>query len=79
MLSPSEQKTLATFRQFLMTPNKMLCFWGPALERHRDGLSKLEDKELVVPEGRAGGYSLTRSGFEAMRADGRRHATPAVR
>lgn len=72
MLSPAEQKTLATFRQFQMTPNKMLCFWGPSLERHRAGLTGLADKEMVVPEGRAGGYSLTRSGFEAMCEDGRR-------
>lgn len=69
MLSPPEQKTLATFRQFLMTPNKMLCFWGPALDRHRDGLALLESKEMVVPEGRAGGYSLTESGFQAMREE----------
>lgn len=67
MLSPPEQRVLATFREFLMTPGRMLCFSGPNLASKKAALKMLTDKGLLVKEEFAGGYSLTRSGFSAMK------------
>ena len=58
---------MRTFRQFLVTPGKMLCFFGPDLERHRPALLKLTEKDLLVKEQFKGAYSLTYAGFEAMK------------
>ena len=66
MLSTSEQRVLRTFKQFLMTPGQMLCFYGPNLEQSDAALELLIDKELLVKEKFKGGYSLTRAGFAAM-------------
>jgi hypothetical protein len=67
LYSASEQRVFRTFRQYLMTPGKMLCFSGPDLERHTATLNLLTDKKLLVKEKFKGGYSLTPAGFEAMK------------
>lgn len=67
MLTPAEQRALQTFRQFLMGPGQMLCFAGPNLERHRAALKQLTEKDFVVKEQFKGGYSLTETGFAAMK------------
>lgn len=67
-ISPRERQVLHTFNEFLMTPRQMLCFSGPEHERHVDALETMVEKDLLVEEGFAGGYSLTESGFEAMKA-----------
>ena len=66
MFSESEQRVLRTFRQFLMTPDRMLCFSGTHLKQSRVGLDRLIHKELLVKEKFRGAYSLTEAGFEAM-------------
>lgn len=70
MLSPSEKKALRTFRQYLITPGIMLCFYGPELEKHRAALQQLTEKELLVKEKFKGAYSLTHAGFRAMKTCG---------
>ena len=66
MLSTKELRVLHTFKQFLMTPGQMLCFYGPNLEQSKAALELLIDKDLLVKEKFKGGYSLTRAGFAAM-------------
>lgn len=66
MLSTSEENVLLTFRQYLMTPNKMLCFYGPKLEQSQPALESLIKKEFLVEERFNGAYSLTRAGYAAM-------------
>ncbi len=66
MLSTSEKTVLRTFRQYLVTPGKMLCFFGPNLEKHKTALEQLTDKDFLVKEHFKGAYSLTHAGFEAM-------------
>ena len=66
MLSASEQRVLRTFKQFLITPGQMLCFYGPNLELSKAALELLIDKDLLVKEKFKDGYSLTRAGFTAM-------------
>lgn len=68
MLSPSEKTVMRTFRQYLITPGEMLCFFGPNLERHKSALKQLTQRDLLVKEHFQGAYSLTRAGFEAMKA-----------
>jgi len=45
----------------------MLCFYGQNLKRYQPALLKLTNKDMIVKEEFKGGYSLTRSGFQAMR------------
>jgi hypothetical protein len=82
MLTASEQAALAVFRTFHVGTGQMLCFHGPQLEKHRTPLRLLTEKNLVVKEQFAGGYSLTRAGFEAMSApstaSGAQSASPAA-
>ena len=66
LLSISEQRVLCTFRQYLITPGKMLCFSGPNFERDKAALELLSDKDLLDKEKFKGGYSLTQAGFAAM-------------
>lgn len=66
LLSTSEQRVLRTFRTYLMTPNKMLCFSSPTLEQHKSALDTLTGKDLLVRESFKGGYSLTQAGFTIM-------------
>lgn len=76
MLSQAERSVFQKFREFLMTPGQMLCFYGPDLEKYEAALHDMTEKELLVKEQFKGGYSLTRAGFEAMKTCGRqaRHA-----
>ncbi len=67
MLSRAEQRALRAFRQFLVSPGEMLCFYGTDLEKHKAALQKLTEKELLVKERFKGGYSLTQAGFVAMK------------
>ncbi|MDG2221757.1 MAG: hypothetical protein P8L85_10265 [Rubripirellula sp.] len=67
LLSTSEQRVLLTFHQYLMTPGKMLCFSGPSLERYVTDLDRMVDKKLLIREKFKGGYSLSRTGFAAMK------------
>ena len=66
LLSTSEQRVLRTFRQFLMTPGKMLCFSGSNLKQHKATLEFMTEKELLVKDKFKGAYSLTQAGFSAM-------------
>ena len=63
----SEQSVLKTFREFLMRPGQMLCFYGPELERYRNALKQLTERKLLVKERFKGAYSLTSNGFLAMK------------
>ena len=67
LLTPAEQRVLQTFRRFLIAPGQMLCFCGPTLKKHRMALKQLTDKEMLIKEQFEGGYSLTSSGFQAMK------------
>ena len=67
MLSTSERNVLKVFRQFMVSRGKMLCFYGPQLEKFRTPLRNLTERELLVQERFRGGYSLTRAGFAAMK------------
>jgi hypothetical protein len=67
MFSQSEKSVFLKFRQFRITPGKMLCFFGQDLEKHRRALETLTDMELLEKEQFKGAYSLTRAGFEAMK------------
>ncbi len=66
MLSTSERRVLRTFRTYLMTPNRMLCFFGPNLKQNAAALESLTHKELLIKESFTGGYSLTAAGFASM-------------
>jgi len=68
LLSAPEQRVLRTFRQFLMKPDKMLCFSGPSFKQNEMPLAILTEKKLLVKEKFKGGYSLTQTGFAAMKA-----------
>ena len=65
-MSPSEKTVLRTFQRYLVDPGKMLCFFGPNLERHEVALHDLTEKEMLIKEKFNGAYSLTQAGFEAM-------------
>jgi hypothetical protein len=66
-MSRIQRDVLAVFRQFLMKPGQMLCFYGPLLEKHRSGLHQLTELGMLVKEEFKGGYSLTDAGFQAMK------------
>jgi hypothetical protein len=66
-LSRAERDVLSTFRRFLMTPHQMLCFYGPSLEQNQAALKSLTEMEMLVKESFKGAYSLTESGYAAMR------------
>jgi hypothetical protein len=67
MLSNAEQSVLKVFRQFLMQQGEMLCFQGPLWEKHKTSLRQLTERDFLFQESFKGGYSLTKSGFAAMR------------
>lgn len=68
VLTPSEQRVLRTYRQYLITPGEMLCFSGSLLEQNKVTLERMSEKELLFKEKFKGGYSLTKAGFAAMTA-----------
>jgi len=67
LLSSAEYSVLNVFRKYLMTPDKMLCFSGTELEAFNMPLAQLTSKGFLVPEDFQGGYSLTETGFTAMK------------
>jgi hypothetical protein len=66
-LSPAEQTVLGVFRNYMMSPGRMLCFGSADLQTYRVPLAGLTAKGLLVAEKFRGGYSLTNEGFAAMR------------
>lgn len=66
-LSAAEQAALRTFRMYLVTPGKMLCFFGPNLEKHEAALDKLTRKDLLRKDNFKGAWSLTDAGYQAMK------------
>lgn len=66
LLSVEEHSVLIHFREYLMTPGRMLCISGADLENFNIPLAQLSDKGLLVAESFRGGYSLTEAGFAAM-------------
>lgn len=68
-LSAAEQDVLSVFREYLMTPGKMLCFSGSNFESLAVPLGQLTRKGLLVAEKTSGGYSLTETGFAAMKGN----------
>ena len=58
-----------------MTPGQMLCFYGPNLEKYRNALRELTEKDMIIKEGFKGGYSLTPAGYEAMKQCHKKKAT----
>ena len=67
VLSQAERSVFRRFRQFLVTPGEMLCFFGPELDKHKVALQRMTERDLLVKEQFKGAYSLTQSGFEAMK------------
>lgn len=45
----------------------MLCFFGPNLEKHKNALQQLTEKDFLIKEQFKGAYCLTNAGFEAMK------------
>lgn len=67
MLSTAEATVLRVFRDYLVTPGEMLCFHGDLQVKHERALRSLTEKELLQEESFPGGYSLTGTGYAAMR------------
>jgi hypothetical protein len=67
MLTSSEQAVLKVFRQFLMRQGEMLCFQGPLWDKHKNALKQMTDRDLLFQESFKGSYSLTKTGFAAMK------------
>ena len=66
-LTTAENSVLKVFRDYLMTPGKMLCFNSADLQSFRMPLVQLIDKGMLQSERFHGGYSLTETGFAAMK------------
>lgn len=66
-LSVGEVNILAVFRKYLMTPGRMLCLNNTDIGTMKRSLDKLTAAGLLIPEDFKGSYSLTRSGFKAMK------------
>ncbi|MEQ8667697.1 MAG: hypothetical protein RIC12_00905 [Pirellulales bacterium] len=66
-LTLAEQSVLSVFRNYLMTPGKMLCLGSSDLEAYKPALSQLMSNGLLIEEARHGSYSLTDAGFAAMK------------
>ena len=66
VLTNSERRALKYFRQFMVSPGQMLCFYGPDLKKHGAALKRLTDREMLIKEKFKGGYSLTETGYHAM-------------
>ena len=61
-----EQAILGVFRDYLMTPGKMLCLSSLDRKVYGPSLAKMVDKQLLTAESFKDGYSLTASGYAAM-------------
>lgn len=67
-LTDGEISVLSVFRTYLMTPGQMLCLNNADTDTMRKALQKLVDAGMLMPEEMKGGYSLTRTGFDAMKS-----------
>jgi len=67
VLTKPERRVLGVFGEYLMRPGLMLCFSGPSYKRDSAALDLLTEKKLLVKEKFEGGYSLTPSGYAAMK------------
>ena len=67
MLSTAEQSVLKVFRQFMIGQGEMLCFQGPLWEKHKVSLRQLTERDFLFQESFKGAYSLTETGFAAMK------------
>jgi len=67
LLSAEERSVLRVFRNYLMTPGQMFCFGNSELESLHAPLAQLMEKGMLNSEKPKGGYSLTHSGFLAMK------------
>ena len=61
-----ERAILSVFREYLMTPGKMLCLSQLDRKIYGNSLANLVAKKLLVAERYSNGYSLTESGYMAM-------------
>jgi predicted transcriptional regulator len=50
-----------------MTTGQMLCLSGNELDSNKQTLDQLVSDGLLIAESFKGGYSLTETGFDAMR------------
>ena len=66
-MSPAEHRLLDIFRQYLMTPGRMLCLNSQQLQSYRVAIVKLIENDLLTKESYKGGYSLTEAGYEMMK------------
>jgi hypothetical protein len=66
LISTDEKRILEIFRQFMIRPGQMLCFYGQDLKKYKPALRQLTEQGLLVQERFRGGYSLTQAGFAAM-------------
>lgn len=62
-----EQAILVVFRDYLMTPGKMLCLSSLDRKIYGAALAKLVEKRLLTVEQYKDGFSLTEDGYAAMR------------
>jgi len=60
-------RVLSIFRRYLMSTGQMLCLSGHELEGNRQTLDQLISDGLLIAESFKGAYSLTETGYEAMR------------
>ena len=65
-LAQRERAILSVFREYLMTPGKMLCLSQLDREIYGTSLANLVSKKLLIAERYRNGYSLTESGYMAM-------------
>ena len=68
VLTPAERAALRAFQTYLATPEQMICFIGPTLEKHGAALERLTRKDLLVKENFKGAWSLTVAGYQAMKS-----------
>lgn len=68
LLNTGERAILDVFRDYLMTPRKMLCLGPSHREKYEQQLAQLIDRGMLTEERFNGGYSLTEAGYAAMQA-----------
>lgn len=66
-LSPAELAVLGVFERYLITTGQMFCFCAADLETYNLPLAQLVRRKYLVEEDFQGAYSLTPSGFAAMK------------
>jgi hypothetical protein len=66
-LSSAEHAVLGIFQRYLITTGQMFCFCAADLETYDLPLAQLVRRKYLVEEDFQGAYSLTSSGFAAMK------------